>query len=115
METSPASRGNLFASVPEAADAEFFETLASGFGPVRIERIVSRGHASPPDFWYDQEEAEWVALLSGSAVLKLDGPDGETIPLSPGDWIHLPAHRKHRVESTESGTDTVWLAVFFSE
>lgn len=115
MKMPPLSRGNLFASVPETADAEFFETLAAGSGSARIERIVSRGHASPPDFWYDQEQAEWVALLSGSAVLKLDGPDGENLSLSPGDWIHLPAHRKHRVESTDPGTETVWLAVFFSE
>ena len=32
----------------------------------RIERIVSRGQASPPGFWYDQETDEWVLLVSGA-------------------------------------------------
>ena len=35
---------------------------------IRIERIVSRGHTSPPDFWYDQPQAEWVIVLAGSAA-----------------------------------------------
>ena len=39
---------------------------------VRVERIVSWGRCSPPGFWYDQDEDEWVALLSGSARLLLE-------------------------------------------
>ncbi|MCB1092947.1 MAG: cupin domain-containing protein [Verrucomicrobiae bacterium] len=102
--------GNLFENLPASLPNEFFEVLAQGGGPVRIERIVSRGHASPDGFWYDQAEDEWVALLTGRAEVRLED---RTIALAPGDWLHLPAHCRHRVESTDPGRDTVWLAVFF--
>ncbi|MCB1228854.1 MAG: cupin domain-containing protein [Verrucomicrobiae bacterium] len=115
MNDESADRGNLFADIPAHLPEESVEILASGSGPVRIERIVSRGHRSPDDFWYDQAEAEWVVLLSGSAILRLDDLESEAISLVPGDWIHLPAHRRHRVESTQPEIDTVWLAVFFGE
>ena len=108
-------RGHLLDPVPGDLPEELVETLATGAGPMRIERIVSRGHRSAEGFWYDQDRAEWVALLAGSATLRLDGPEGELVSLVPGDWIHLSAHRKHRVETTDPGTDTVWLAVFFGE
>lgn len=79
---------------------------------VRIERIVSRGQASPPGFWYDQDAAEWVIVLAGSAALLFEG---ETDPhrLAPGDYLHIPAHRRHRVEWTDPDQATIWLAVHF--
>ena len=108
-------RGNLHAAIPRDLPEELTEVLAAGSGPVRIERIVSRGHRSADGCWYDQAESEWVMLVAGSAVLRLDAPDGETADLAPGDWVHLPAHRRHRVESTDAEADTVWLAVFFGK
>jgi cupin 2 domain-containing protein len=45
-------------------------------GKLRIERIVSRGHASPPGFWYDQPEHEWVMVLGGRAVLEVVESEG---------------------------------------
>ena len=86
---------------------EFVETLLAS-GDVRIERIVSTGQTSPPGFWYDQEEDEWVALLEGNA--KLEYADGRRITLKRGDWILIPAHSRHRVAYTDSYC--VWLAVF---
>jgi cupin 2 domain-containing protein len=77
---------------------------------VRIERIVSSGQASPEGFWYDQEEDEFVALLSGAAELEFEG--GETVNLQPGEWIDIPAHVRHRVKWTAPDETTVWLAVF---
>lgn len=79
---------------------------------VRIERIVSTGQASPPGFWYDQDEGEWVLVLSGAARLRIAG---ETAPreLGPGDCLDLPAHTRHRVEWTDPAVATVWLAVFY--
>lgn len=75
---------------------------------VRIEKIVSRGQSSPADFWYDQDEDEWVAVLDGEAVLEFDSGARQT--LRAGDHLFLPANRKHRVAHT---TDpTVWLAIF---
>ena len=94
------------------SDEERVEPLASTRG-VRVERIVSKGHASPADFWYDQAEDEWVTLTSGAARLKLRDPD-ETVDLKPGDHLLIPAHRRHRVEWTAPGEDTVWIAVFSS-
>ncbi len=89
---------------------EEVHTLLSD-GSLRIERIVSRGHSSPPGFWYDQDEDEWVMLLSGAARLRLRDPD-EEVALAPGDHLWLPAHRPHRVEWTDPERETVWLAVF---
>lgn len=103
-----ADAGQLFAAPPELP-AELVETLARVRG-VRIERIVSRGHASPEGFWYDQGEDEWVAVLSGRARLGFES--GERRDLGPGDWLWLPAGLRHRVEWTDPDVDTVWLAVY---
>ena len=92
---------------------EWTEELLSGDG-FRMERIVSRGHSSPPGFWYDQEESEWVTVLAGAARLRFESPD-ETIELRPGDSLLIPAHRRHRVEWTEPELETVWLAVFYGQ
>ena len=43
---------------------ELFTTLLED-SDVRIERIISHGHSSPPGFWYDQDQAEWVLVLHG--------------------------------------------------
>lgn len=107
--TEPA-RGNLHTAIPASLPDELTETLVRCTG-CRIERIVSRGHASPPGFWYDQAEDEWVLLVTGSATLELLDPV-ETLHLAAGDWVLLPAGRRHRVVRTAAGTDTVWLAVF---
>lgn len=96
---------------PTAAETEAIDVLVETEN-VRIERIVSRGQASPEDFWYDQDRNEWVALLSGKAALLLDG-EPEAVVLDPGDHIVIPAHRKHRVLWTDRERDTVWLAVFY--
>ncbi len=101
---------NLFDNIPQKLPAEIAETLVTS-GPVRIERIVSRGHCSPPGFWYDQEQTEWVLLLKGEASLRIAGRD-EPLRLVPGDYLCIPARLKHRVESTSATEDTVWLAVF---
>ena len=104
---------NLFAGIPTSLPDELTEILLSRQG-LRIERIVSRGHASPEDFWYDQAEDEWILLLAGSAGLQF-GDEAETRTLRPGDHLHIPAHRRHRVAWTAADTDTVWLAVFFAD
>ena len=57
---------NIFVDLPEKAEQEQFLPLLAAPG-VRVERIVSFGQASPPGFWYDQDESEWVILLAGSA------------------------------------------------
>ena len=103
--------GNLFADLPAAAREEQNQELLHSPN-VRIERIVSTGQASPPGFWYDQDWSEWVIVLAGAAGLLLEG---EAAPrtLMPGDYIAIPAHRRHRVEWTDAETATVWLAVHY--
>lgn len=98
---------NLLPDNPGAK--EKFRPLLEG-GAFRLEHIVSHGECSPPGFWYDQEQEEWVALLRGEAMLAYD--DGSRQSLSPGDAVLIPAHRRHRVESVS--IDAVWLALHFS-
>ncbi len=101
---------NLFTDADPPAAGERFETLCE-LGPaarVQIERIVSS--AAPDGELYVQTQAEWVVLLRGRAVLWVDGA---TRALEPGDHVHLPAGRPHRVEETEAGT--LWLAVHAHE
>lgn len=102
---------NLLRDCPDARAAEIIDLLASGRG-VRIERIVSRGQASPPGFWYDQDEAEFVIVVGGAARLRF-ADETTARDLAPGDWVDIPPHRRHRVDWTDPERDTVWLAVFY--
>ncbi len=103
--------GNLFSGIPDAIPAEIFETLLQT-DCFRLERIVSSGQATPPGEWYDQETDEWVILLRGGGRLVFED-GGESFVLAPGDYIHIPAHCRHRVEWTDSNTKTVWLALHY--
>ena len=102
---------NLFAGLPKILSEELTETLVAAHY-VRIERIVSTGQSSPPGFWYDQQEHEWVVVLQGEAVLEFEN---HSLRLLPGDHVLIPPRQKHRVGSTSHHEPTVWLAVFFQE
>ncbi|MGY8641138.1 MAG: cupin domain-containing protein [Verrucomicrobiales bacterium] len=104
--------GNIAAEIPTSLPNELVEVLAEGEGKLRIERIVSRGHATPPDSWYEQTETEWVMLVSGVAVLKFEADD-RIVEMTAGDWIEIPPGKRHRIESTAAGVDSIWLAVFW--
>ena len=107
------TRTNLFADIPSRLPVELVSNLCAA-GDLRIERIVSHGHASPAGFWYDQDRAEWVVVLTGRARLRFEG-DEQFVELGPGDSLTIPAHRKHRVEWTTPDEPTVWLAVHYAE
>ena len=100
---------NLKEKLPAPLSQEWFQTLLTT-DQVRIEHIVSHGHASPPDFWYDQTEGEWILLVQGAARLRVAD---EVIELRPGDCLNLPAGTRHRVEWTTADEPTIWLAVFY--
>lgn len=101
---------NLLFPLPDARMAEAVEALLTRPG-LRLERIVSQGQASPPGFWYDPAEGEWVLLLAGAARLRF-ADEAEPRLLRPGDWLEIAPHRRHRVDWTDPATPTVWLAVF---
>jgi cupin 2 domain-containing protein len=107
----PSRPPNIFASLPEDLQEESFLTLAAGQG-MRIERIVSRGHSSPAEGWYEQADDEWVMVVQGEAELRFG--DGRSLQMRAGDHLHIPAMQKHRVAWTAPDQDTIWLAVHFS-
>ena len=102
--------GNVYAAIPEKLPEEIFETIVASKN-VKIERIVSKGHTSPASGWYDQDSNEWVMVLQGSALLAFE--DEPYVTLNSGDYLNIPAHKKHKVQWTDSDTQTVWLAVHY--
>ncbi len=102
---------NLFADLPDRLPDELVTTLLESAG-VRIERILSHGHASLENFWYDQDQHEWVLLLRGAARLRIQDRE-QPIEMKPGDFVNILAHTKHRVEWTAPDEPTIWLAVHY--
>lgn len=103
--------GKLFSGFSSAASEEQITELLSRPG-IRIERIVSTGQASPPGFWYEQEEAEWVLVLKGEALLRFED-EAEARRLKPGDFLDIAPRRRHRVDWTDPSQPTIWLAVHY--
>jgi len=102
---------NLFSKIPAELPEELVETLLES-NSVKIERIVSHGHTSPADFWYDQEQHEWVVVLKGRAKLRFEG-EAQSVELGPGDYLNIPAHCRHRVAWTTPDEKIVWLAIHY--
>jgi len=101
---------NIFDGIPKDIGDEVFEQLIEN-DSIKIERIISRGHASPETQWYDQVKNEWVVILQGGATIIFS--DATSVKLKTGDYINIPAHKRHRVECTEPAIDTIWLAVHY--
>ncbi len=102
---------NIFSDIQKKAPDEVLETIIQT-QQLKIERIISRGHATTKGEWYDQDKNEWVIVLKGNAGLLFEGND-KTVVLKTGDYINIPAHQKHRVEWTEPEEETIWLAVHY--
>jgi cupin 2 domain-containing protein len=103
------NKQNIFACLPVDVGREHFETLLE-CADFKLERIFSYGQAATEGEWYDQDHGEWVLLLKGSAGLLIEGEE-EVRELMPGDYLYLPAHRRHRVEWTQPEGETIWLAL----
>ena len=101
---------NIFDGIPAELHDEQFDQLVTD-GKVKIERILSKGHKTPATDWYDQQQNEWVLILKGEAVLAFDGEPSVT--LKEGDYLNIPAHKKHRVDWTLPDSETVWLAIHY--
>ncbi|OYD14018.1 cupin [candidate division WOR-3 bacterium JGI_Cruoil_03_44_89] len=102
---------NIFSQIPNSIGEEIFESLLET-DRFKLERIISTGQATSSGEWCDQETNEWVILLSGSAGLLFEG-ETETVVMHPGDYVNIPAHRRHRVEWTDKVERTVWLALHY--
>ena len=105
--------GNLFKPVSRSEQEFINELLSCKSESLRIEHIISQGHISPENFYYDQSENEFVAVLQGRAKLEFD--NANILEFKPGDWVIIPAHVKHRVIYTSSNEPCIWLAVFWCE
>ena len=101
---------NLFDDLPGNFPEEIIQTMLNKPG-LRIERIFSRGHASPEGSWYDQESHEWVLLVQGAARMRFEGE--ESFEMTPGSFIDIPSHTRHRVEWTDPNQTTIWLAIHY--
>ena len=91
--------------------AERFQTLWRS-GAVKIERIVSRGDATPKGKWLRGRRDEWVMLLKGRARLRFKIKN-RRVAMKPGDHLFIHAGAAHRVEWTLPRKNTVWLAMRF--
>ena len=61
-----------------------------------------------------QHMGEWVMVLRGSARIRCTEPE-RIVDLSVGDHLHLPPHRRHRVERTDPDPGTLWLALHWRD
>jgi cupin 2 domain-containing protein len=104
---------NIFNDIPLELNCELLTSIYRAKN-LRIERIVSLGHCSPRDFWYDQDEDEWIIVLEGDASIQFANQP-ELVQLKPGSYLHIAAHVKHRVSHTNPTRHTIWLAVFFGD
>lgn len=102
---------NIYEQIPQEVKKEIFTDLLITEN-VRIERIISKGHSSAEDFWYDQEQNEWVLVVKGHAILIFKDEDKQ-VELQAGDYINIPAHKQHRVKWTDPQQETVWLAIYY--
>jgi cupin 2 domain-containing protein len=102
---------NIFSDIPHDFKEEFIEPLVKD-SDVKIDRIVSRGHSSDPDFWYNQDENEFVLILQGEAKLKFKD-EKNIVRMQKGDYMVIPAHKEHRIKWTPKNEDTLWLTVHF--
>lgn len=100
---------NIFSDLPQDLSEEVFEVLASS-NDVIIERIISKGHISPETGWYEQERHEWVMVLKGHAILTFEDSELE---LKAGDFVNIPAMKKHKVSWTDPEQETIWLAMHY--
>ncbi|PLY10674.1 MAG: cupin [Arcobacter sp.] len=100
---------NIFDNINvDKINEEFIEILRDK--DVRIERIVSNGQVSDEDFWYEQNENEFVLLLEGEAILQFENKD---VKLKKGDFIDIKSRQRHRIKYTSLDQPTIWLAIFY--
>ena len=101
---------NIFSEIPKDLQDELFEDIIKTKN-LKIERIISYGQTSPKSGWYESQENEWVIVLKGEAILSFENSDD--VRLNAGDYINIPALKKHKVSWTLPDTETIWLAIHY--
>ena len=79
---------NIFSNIPAELANEIFEDILIT-EKLRVERIVSKGQTSPETGWYDQDENEWLIVLSGYGVIEYI--NGDKVTLKQGDYLNIKA------------------------
>lgn len=92
----------------QSQSPEIFESILEK-GNFKVERIVTLKPYDKPGNWYDQETDEWVLLLQGETELEFE--DHEKVALQSGDYIFIPAHKKHRINHSSFDQKSIWLAI----
>jgi len=110
MEIKKMKTQNIYQikNLPTSEESEILSEILN-FKNTKIERIISTGQVTPAGKWYNQPSDEWVILLQGNATIEFE--NAEYTQLSKGDYLLIPAHRKHRVSFTSSAPPCIWLAV----
>lgn len=115
LSRDPATDGSpttsLLGGDPPPLGQERVQVLLST-AQMRLERIHSCGACSPPGFWYEQGENEWVCLLQGRASLEFADEEAPRL-LQPGDSLLIRTGHRHRVVRTDPNPGTIWLALFW--
>ncbi|MDY3201711.1 MAG: cupin domain-containing protein [Arcobacter sp.] len=100
---------NIFDEIPiDKSEEKFFGIFKNE--KIKIEKIVSNGQNSPENFWYEQEQSEYILLLEGFAILEFGDFEVE---LKKGDCLNIKAMQKHRVKFTSQTEPTIWFTVFY--
>ncbi|MBL3520153.1 cupin [Aliarcobacter lanthieri] len=89
-------------------EEQFFDIFKNE--KIKIEKIVSNGQKSPENFWYEQEQNEYILLLEGFAILEFENFE---VKLQKGDCLNIKSMQKHRVKFTSLDEPTIWFAVFY--
>ncbi|WP_419677932.1 cupin [Aliarcobacter lanthieri] len=100
---------NIFDEITINKNEELFSGIFKD-DKIKIEKIVSNGQKSPENFWYQQEQNEYILLLEGFAILEFEDFEVE---LKKGDCLNIEAFKKHRVKFTSLDEPTIWFAVFY--
>lgn len=100
---------NIFNSNSEKINEEVLENLIKT-DSFLLERIISEGHTTPEGYFYDQKQNEFVLLLKGFAKIAFEDCEVE---LKEGDYLIIPAHKKHRVTYTSEKEKTFWLTLYY--
>jgi len=77
---------------------------------IRIEHVFMLSRSSPPGFWYNVPEDEWVFVISGNISLQFSEFDSAGSTYYKGQSFFIPRFRKHRIILTSP--DCIVLCVF---